>query len=155
MSLINWNCRGLGSLSAIPNLKFLVRYYKPDTLFLSETLVFRNKIEKFRYILGFDNCFVFNRQGRSGGLAFFWRNSFNYRILNYSQNHINIEVDEGFKGKWQLTGYYAFPEGRRRRNSWNFIRQLSRNTSLPWCIIGDFNDILHAHEKKGRTERPS
>ncbi|MCI09869.1 endonuclease/exonuclease/phosphatase family protein, partial [Trifolium medium] len=24
---------------------------------------------------------------------------------------------------------------------------------LPWCIIGDFNDILSATEKKGRAER--
>jgi len=66
-SIISWNCRGPGNLSAISNLKFLVRYYKSDALFLSETLDFRNKIEEFRYILGFDNCFAVDRQGRGGG----------------------------------------------------------------------------------------
>ena len=75
MSVISWNYRGLRSLSAIPNLKFLFLYYKQDTLFLSETLVFRNKIEEFRYILGSDNYFVVDRQGRGGGLALFWHNS--------------------------------------------------------------------------------
>ena len=154
MSIISWNCRGLGSLSAIPNLKFLVRYYKPDALFLCETLVFRNKIEEFRYILGFDNCLAVDRQGRSGGLAFFWRDSFNCNITNYSQNHINVEVED-VQGRWQLTGYYGFPEGRRRRDSWNFLRQLSNRCTLPWCIIGDFNDILYANEKRGRTDRPT
>ena len=148
MSVISWNCRGLGSLSAIFNLKFLVQYYKPDALFLSETLVFRNKIKEFRCILGFDNCFVVDRQGRGGGLALFWGNSFNCSITNFSQNHINVEVDDGSRGKWQLTGYYGFPEGSRRRDSWNFIRQLANSNSLLWCIIGDFNDILHANEKR-------
>jgi len=90
MSIISWNCRGLGSLSAIPNLKFLVRYYKPDALFLRETLVFKNKMEEFHYVLGFDYCFAVDRQGRSGGIALFWRNSFNCKILNYSQNHIIV-----------------------------------------------------------------
>lgn len=28
-------------------------------------------------------------------------------------------------------------------------RRLGRNNSLPWCVSGDFNDILFAHEKQG------
>jgi hypothetical protein len=92
MSLIGWNCRGLGNLSVVPKLKYLVRYYKLDTLFLSETLVHSNKTNEFRHLLGFDNCFSVSSNGRSGGLALFWQNSFNCTILNYSSNHINVEV---------------------------------------------------------------
>jgi hypothetical protein len=58
------------------------------------------------------------------------------------------------KGKWQFTGYYGFPEGRRRCASWDFLRNLANNTSLPWCILGDFNDILDAREKRGGAIRP-
>jgi len=36
MSVISWNCRGLGNPSAVPDLKYLVRH---DVLFLSENLV--------------------------------------------------------------------------------------------------------------------
>jgi len=86
--VISWNCRGLGSPSAIPNLKYLIRFYKPAILFLSETLVYRNKIEEFRYVLGFSNCFSVDRVGRSGGLAFYWNSSLNCQIIDYSQNHI-------------------------------------------------------------------
>ncbi|CAJ2643989.1 unnamed protein product [Trifolium pratense] len=57
------------------------------------------------------------------------------------------------RGKWRLTGFYGYPEGSRRRDSWNFLRQLSQISNLPWCIIGDFNDILSSDEKKGRTDR--
>jgi hypothetical protein len=34
------------------------------------------------------------------------------------------------------------------------LRGLARLSSLPWCVIGDFNDILSSEEKKGRSERP-
>lgn len=154
MSIIAWNCRGLANLSVVPKLKYLIRYYKPDALFLSETLVHSNKTDAFRYLLGFDNCFSVSSNGRSGGLALFWRASFSCTVLNYSDNHINVEVNDLNKGKWQFTGYYGFPEGRRRRASWDFLRNLANNTSLPWCILGDFNDILDVREKRGGALRP-
>ncbi|PNX96248.1 endonuclease/exonuclease/phosphatase family protein, partial [Trifolium pratense] len=59
------------------------------------------------------------------------------------------------RGMWRLTGFYGYPEGARRRDSWNFIRRLAQDSHLPWCIIGDFNDILSVNEKKGRNERPN
>jgi len=47
MSIVCWNCRGLGNLRVIPKIKFLIRYYKPGILFLSETILHVNKIEEF------------------------------------------------------------------------------------------------------------
>jgi hypothetical protein len=155
MSLVSWNCRGLGSPSVVPKIKFLVRYYNPSILFLSETLIHTNKIEEFRYLLGFDYCFAPDRIGRGGGIALFWRKTINCNIVNYSSNHISARIEEGNHGPWILTGFYGYPESGRRRESWNFIRSLARNINLPWCIFGDFNDILHAQEKKGRAIRPN
>jgi len=105
-------------------------------------------------LLGFDNCFSVSSNGQSGGLALFWQNSFSCTVLNYFGNHISVEVDDLSKGKWQFTGYYGFSEGRRRRASWNFMRNLVNNISLPWCILGDFNDIFYAREKRGGAPRP-
>jgi hypothetical protein len=76
-------------------------------------------------------------------------------ITNYSLNHIDIEVEDLQRGKWRLTGFYGYPEGSRRRDSWNLLRQLSNASQLPWCILGDFNDILSTDEKRGRSERPN
>jgi exonuclease III len=155
MNIISWNCRGLGSPCAVPNLKYLVRVYKPDVLFLSETLCDSNKTEELRYLLCYDFCFIVNREGRGGGLALYWNSSFNCSITNYSQNHIGIEVVDTCHGNWRLTGYYGFPGSGRRRAAWNFLKQLSQLSNLPWCVIGDFNDILAPSEKKGRHERAS
>jgi hypothetical protein len=113
-----------------------------------------NKIEELKYVLGFDSCFTVDREGRGGGVAFLWKNSLKCHIMNYSLNHVDIEVVDELRGNWRITGFYGFPEGGRRRDSWNFLRQLSQTSQLPWCIIGDFNDILSSDEKKGRTNRP-
>lgn len=39
MNIVSWNCRGMGNLRAVPNLKDLIRTYKTNILFLFETLV--------------------------------------------------------------------------------------------------------------------
>jgi len=94
MSIIAWNFRGLGNLRVIPKIKFLVWYYKSDIFFLCETMVEINKIEEFRYLLGYDSCFAPDRNNRGGGIALFWRNSVNCSIVNYSANHISAKIEE-------------------------------------------------------------
>lgn len=36
-----------------------------------------------------------------------------------------------------------------------FLRSLAQNTSLPWCILGGFNDIFDVREKWGVLQDPS
>lgn len=55
---------------------------------------------------------------------------------------------------WRLTCYYGYPERTKRRESWNLIRRLATLTTDPWCIWGDFNDLMFASDKKGRIEHP-
>ncbi|XP_039683467.1 uncharacterized protein [Medicago truncatula] len=92
---------------------------------------------------------------RGGGIALFWRNTDNCSIINYSTNHISAKIEELNHREWAFTGFYGYPDISRRRDSWNFIRSLANQISLPWCIMGDFNDILHSDEKKGRATRPN
>jgi hypothetical protein len=122
-------------------------------MILYETLSNANKINDLRYVLGFDNCMAADRDGRGGGVAVYWMSHIGCVITNYSHNHIDMTVNDPIRGAWRLTGFYGYPEGSRRRDSWNFLRQLSRSSTLPWCVIGDFNDILSSDEKKGRTDR--
>lgn len=37
----------------------------------------------------------------------------------------------------------------RRKDSWDLLRTLAVDNSLPWCIMRDFNDILSIDDKKG------
>lgn len=63
MKIIRWNCRGLGSPHTIPSLKYLVRVYKSNILFLWETISIPNKTEELKYVLGYDCCFLLSANG--------------------------------------------------------------------------------------------
>ncbi|PNY08791.1 endonuclease/exonuclease/phosphatase family protein, partial [Trifolium pratense] len=147
--------RGLGRPKAIPSLKDLVRVYKPEIVLLIETLVHSNKIKDLCYVLGYDGSFVVDRDGRSGGLAVFWKSTFNCNIINFSSNFINLQVHDTMRGDWRLTSFWGYSDSARRRQSWNLLRDLASMSTDPWCIIGDFNDLLSSDDKKGGPERPA
>ncbi|XP_073019426.1 uncharacterized protein [Primulina eburnea] len=112
------------------------------------------KIEDTRVRLGFETCFAVDRLGRSGGIGVLWRKYVDFTIVNYSRNHVDLIASDEEHGEWRCTGYYAFPERHRRRESWNFIRSLAAQSSLPWLCIGDYNDMLSTEDKRGRVTHP-
>ncbi|RZC29116.1 putative enoyl-CoA hydratase 1, peroxisomal [Glycine soja] len=69
MSLLSWNCRGLGNLSAIPILKDLAQTYHVDVIFLCEILVSSHQIEQFFSQSNFDSSFVVDPIDRGWSLA--------------------------------------------------------------------------------------
>ncbi|XP_074374021.1 uncharacterized protein LOC141714399 [Apium graveolens] len=93
-------------------------------------------------------------QGHSGGLALLWKNEGGCRIRDVSRNFIDVEVENDQIGRWRYTGFYGCPERNRRRESWDMLKMLAGRSSLPWCVFGDFNDMLYMHEKRGGRRHP-
>lgn len=150
MSLIVWNYRGLANPRTVRLLKELNKCYRPGIIFLSETLVKKNKVEKVKKQLDFVGCHAVDAVGHGGGLALLWKNEGGITIVNSCSNFIDFEVTHEQVGSWRYTGYYGFPERSRRRESWDMLRKLSTYSMLPWCIIGDFNDLMTEDEKQGK-----
>jgi exonuclease III len=156
MKILSWNCRGLSTPSAIPNLRSLAQGHKPDILFLSETLSKSQSMERIRVSLKFNSCLAIDVEGRSGGLAVMWKDTIDCRVMNYSRNFVNLIVKEKEEEQeWRLTCYYGYPERGRRRQAWNLLRELRDMSELPWCIIGDFNDLLAQADKRGIHPHPN
>ena len=44
-----------------------------------------------------------------GGLAIIWRKDFNCQIICFSQNFIDLRVEDS-NGKWRITGFYVLSE---------------------------------------------
>ena len=154
MNVLSWNCQGLGNSCTVRVLGDLIKSHKPDVLFLSETLSKANRIEQLRIKFGFSQCFAVDCNGRSGGLGVFWRHNASCEITGYSQNHVDIHFMHNNTAVWRLSCFYGLPERSRRQHSWNLIRTLASRSDIPWCIIGDFNDLLYDTDKWGNNPHP-
>jgi exonuclease III len=150
MSILSWNCRGLGNLWTVRDLCRLVKEKRPNMVFLMETMLQTAQLERLKFKLGFDCVFVVDSKGKNGGLALFWYEDFHVTIQNFRRHHINaIVLSEEHNSSWLFTGFYGHPKVNKRKESWALLRHLSTFYDDGWCCVGDFNELLVASEKGG------
>ncbi|KAM6561714.1 hypothetical protein CsatA_030953 [Cannabis sativa] len=65
-----------------------------------------------------------------------------------------MEINNGYP-QFRATGFYGEPQRSLRPNSWQAIRQLSGESSLPWCLLGDLNNTLNHSDKRGGRPYPN
>ncbi|KAL4386596.1 hypothetical protein GQ457_09G025710 [Hibiscus cannabinus] len=106
---------------------------------------------------GFPNGIDVSARGRSGGISLGWTNDVVVSIQSFSVRHIDFVIEDVIgDNRWRCTGFYGAPEERFRAEAWNLLRHLNSVLTLPWLVIGDFNEILYSFEKQGglvRNER--
>jgi hypothetical protein len=154
MSLLSWNCRGLGNPRAVRDLCQLVKEKKPKMVFIVETKLHHHRLDFLKSKLGMVNLFGVDSVGKSGGLCLLWRNDIDVTIQNYSRRHINAVVkSEGRGMEWKLTCFYGHPEVAKRRESWALLKHLSLIDPIPWLCVGDYNEILNLSEQKGAVSK--
>ncbi|KAG4109651.1 hypothetical protein ERO13_1Z049387v2 [Gossypium hirsutum] len=155
MKFMCWNCRGLGSLAKIRELKQLLVANNPDIIFLSETKMAANEFRRVQNNCRLQNALAVNSEGRSGGLAMIWKDGMNVAIQNYSKHHIDSLIKlEGDK-TLRVTGFYGHVNPSCRSSSWEMLRRVGDSAQEEWVVGGDFNAILNDSEKEGgrRGER--
>ncbi|KAK2376763.1 hypothetical protein QL285_077521 [Trifolium repens] len=114
MKIISWNCRGLGNPSAVRALLRLIRIENPQVVFLMETRLKEDEMERIKFKCGFNSgisvaCTGSGRE-RSGGIALFWNDQVTISTISYSVNHILCSCADGDGGaNWFLSGVYGFP----------------------------------------------
>ena len=90
--------------------------------------------------------------GRSWGLAVFYNNEYQVKILYSSNRMIDIEAVANGKQVF-LTFVYGEPVQKLRDQVWERLTRYGLSRSEPWFIIGDLNEITGNHEKDGGAVR--
>ena len=70
-------------------------------------------------------------------------------VVSSSLNHIGAIINKSSVLAWRFTGFYGEPETHKRHESWDLLRRLHGQNSLPWLCAGDFNEVTKQLEKSG------
>ena len=154
MTILAWNCRGMGSAPAVRALIDEVKGCDPMLVFLAKTKANRNRIKGLQRKLGLTQGITVLANGRSGGLALLWKEGSDVRFKSCSNSHIDVVVCEvSGTQPWRAMGFYGHPDSGMRSISWNLLESLKKQCSMPWIVFGDFNEILNSNEKLGWLDR--
>lgn len=152
MNIIAWNCQGAGADLTKQHLRELHRCFVPSFLFLSETKNSSSFLQDFQNSFGYNKLHTVEPEGRSGGLALFYMDSYDVTIL-FSSNRL-IDTEAKIEGhKVLMTFVYGDPVSEYRGKVWDHLNDLSVNRREAWLLIGDFNEITGNHEKRGGRKR--
>ncbi|GLT48590.1 hypothetical protein SLA2020_222060 [Shorea laevis] len=139
--LLTGNCRGLGEVSAISNLKKLCFQHKPNIIFLSETKRMATKMN-LRYLdLRFEHYFAIDCVGKGGGLL--WTEDFLLQLSFVSQFHIDVEIVDPGRSHLLLTRFYGHPKVANLGFALGFVVDwVSTRSGLALIWI----DVLQLHQ---------
>lgn len=88
--------------------------------------------------------------GAAGGLCLLWHEELEVTILAKSNYLIHARIGhEILPINWLLTCVYGPPYLNQKEKFWSDLSQMSNNIVEPWMLIGDFNEVLTASEKRG------
>ena len=156
MKIISWNVRGAKKSQVLQEILFLKRTYKPQMIFLLETLVNQNHILQILPKMGFEHFDYVSPVNHSGGLAVLWDNDLIYAsVIRKDSRNIHMLVHDIQKQiNVIISGAYAPAQVSQKDEFWNSLLQMNEVIDLPWCLIGDFNELAAPSEKKGGTIYP-
>ena len=73
MSILSWNCRGLGNQPTVLALKRALRVEAPKFVFLIETKLSSDSMNALKNELGYSQGVAISSVGSSGRLALLWK----------------------------------------------------------------------------------
>lgn len=154
MSIMSWNCQGLGRPQGltIQRLREMREKHFPEILFLMETKKPRDILVDIKVWLGYDRVYTVSPVGYSGGLALFCKKNIKIDVKFADKNLLDCLVQYG-DSTFFLSCIYGIPGSEGRNIVWERVTRFGVNRKEPWCLIGDFNEILCNEEKTGGPRR--
>lgn len=154
MTIISWNCRGLGQAPTVQELVCLVHTYRPSLVFISETRSSEDYVNKLRSRLGLKFCISHVGKGKSAGIALFYDEQVEIEKLAVGPRYIDVLIRlNPHCRQWRGTFVYGEPKTSKRHHMWELLRRIRPLSTEPWLMIGDFNETAWQHEHFSRAQR--
>jgi hypothetical protein len=160
MIICTFNIRGLGGRVKKKVLRKLVKEEKVEFLAIQET-----KLEDVSEALVFsiwggeDCCWAFYPSiGNSGGILSIWRKSISSFIYSFKgEGYVGVCLDWGVhKHRCFVVNVYSKCELANKRRLWDSILMSKGGFGGGvWCVVGDFNAVLHSDERRGINSQSS
>lgn len=148
MTCITWNGRCLAAATINRELNDLIKGHRLATVFLMETIACKQRVERVRRNFLFQHGFCVEANGILGGLSLLWNDYYKIQILGLCWNFIHATLQERRSGHtFEITFVYKNPTFAQRRTLLQKLSRLKPSGGGPWCLMGDFNEMLHNSEK--------
>ncbi|CAK8574902.1 unnamed protein product [Lathyrus sativus] len=153
--IVTWNVRGINKQARHREISSYISTFSVPICALLETKVKQNNADKIRKSFGpnwkFEDNYEHNSNGR---ICILWKhNKVNIKVLKTNVQFIHVEVYALDQTHMQtIIVTYAFNQLEHKRRLWKDIELLSNNTSSPWIVMGDFNNVASCQERIGGKE---
>lgn len=137
MIYLSWNSRGLGNLRALHSSCSLIQMYKSNVICLFETLVHEKRIKEIKIKLMIIVLLLIVQE-EVEGQSCFGENPFDCRLINFTQNFINMEVHYLDKPLQRFTSFYDFLERNKKKDSWQLcgnLLMIISSLSVSWEVL--------------------
>jgi len=156
MTIAVWNIRGLGSRAKKEMVKSLIVQERVVIIGLVESKHNEITLQDLHSCWGnqdIDWLHVPTKEGGSGGLILTWlKDSFDlveHQIMQHWISATGILQQSNFR--CQICIVYAPNDRHERLDVWNQLRELRATSSVPWLLMGDFNEVVQPQERRGAT----
>ncbi|XVE93717.1 hypothetical protein REPUB_Repub01dG0218300 [Reevesia pubescens] len=145
----------VGSSDFLRHARELIRVHLVNIFIVAEPRISGVGSTKVIRRLRFNGVAKVDAQGFSGGgIWVLWKACIGHvEVVELKQQIISLTVTDSRGFKWGLSVVYASPTPSIRDILWNHLYSFNTFDSLPWLLVGDFNQILSGLEKQwGRPE---
>jgi len=151
MKILAWNVQGARKQQLTEEIKIVQKTQQPDLMLLTETMVSEETTKRIISSLGFQCHDFSNPINHSGGIWVLWNNThIKVNVLLKEDRAIHMLIFEYATQKFSIiSGIYAPAQPSEKEPFWTHLRNLNDVIDMPWCLIGDFNEIECPSDKKG------
>ena len=154
MNILMLNDRGALNLDFKKRIFEMAMDHHPSIMVITETRVGGDRAEKIIDRLPFDGFFTTNTIGYASGLWILWnKEDVEISLLALMEQEIHSTVKVHASNlSWLFFTIYASPRLAERRILWCNIEEVGCLHTLPWLMIGDFNEVLYGEDKFGGNQ---